>query len=293
MQVVLDALDLGEPNHQGKMLAPWREEHTPSLHIYEDGSWYDYGTGEGGDALDFVIRYHECSFLQARNFIAQVMDSDPEDFKESVARVPKPKPVTDFTDQFDRAGWCTQRDLEWWKEMVTAKWPSMPHTWPLTNFGVSLARSAALIPHWADGRIVGVKTRNLATGEKKAWSGSTFTTQLYKPTAGDETDSCPVLLVEGESDCWTASYALRECQVQVRALPCGASTIRRQWFEDFVDRRVFVCFDSDAAGGLAEQTVLESLSGALGRRPIALPDGVKDVSEALAGGWDIRKALGL
>ena len=50
----LEALELTPPDRfPGHIFAPDRDETAPSLMIYED-HWFDYGTGEGGDVLDFV-----------------------------------------------------------------------------------------------------------------------------------------------------------------------------------------------------------------------------------------------
>ena len=36
---------------------PWREDNNPSFAVTEDGTlWYDFSTGEGGDAVDFYAR---------------------------------------------------------------------------------------------------------------------------------------------------------------------------------------------------------------------------------------------
>jgi hypothetical protein len=47
---------LGCPGEPGKSCrAPYREDRKPSLSIYAGGMrWYDFATGEGGDAIDFL-----------------------------------------------------------------------------------------------------------------------------------------------------------------------------------------------------------------------------------------------
>jgi DNA primase len=43
-------------------LSPLREEKTPSFKVNRlKGLWFDFGTGLGGDVIDFGIKYHQCS----------------------------------------------------------------------------------------------------------------------------------------------------------------------------------------------------------------------------------------
>ena len=49
---------LGLPGTPAKSCrCPWREDHRPSLSIFDDGRrWRDFGTAEHGDAVDFIAR---------------------------------------------------------------------------------------------------------------------------------------------------------------------------------------------------------------------------------------------
>jgi CHC2 zinc finger/Toprim-like len=43
-------------------LSPLRTEKTPSFKINRNGNiWYDHGTGDGGNFIDFGIKFHKCS----------------------------------------------------------------------------------------------------------------------------------------------------------------------------------------------------------------------------------------
>jgi hypothetical protein len=45
------------PNHAGKIHCPFHDDHTPSLQLYEDGTWYCYGACQsGGSIYDFASR---------------------------------------------------------------------------------------------------------------------------------------------------------------------------------------------------------------------------------------------
>ncbi len=49
-----------------KFHSPFRVERTPSFAVYPDtNSWYDFGLGEGGDAVGFFQRFHGISYREA------------------------------------------------------------------------------------------------------------------------------------------------------------------------------------------------------------------------------------
>ncbi|MEP6727285.1 MAG: CHC2 zinc finger domain-containing protein, partial [Bacteroidota bacterium] len=42
--------------------SPFRLEKTPSFKVNRQANiWYDHGTGQGGNFIDFGILYHKCS----------------------------------------------------------------------------------------------------------------------------------------------------------------------------------------------------------------------------------------
>jgi len=54
-------------------LSPLRDEKHASFKVNgRKNVWYDFGTGEGGDIIDFGIRYHHCSVAQ---FLEQLKNS--------------------------------------------------------------------------------------------------------------------------------------------------------------------------------------------------------------------------
>jgi hypothetical protein len=51
-----------------KFLSPFRSEKTPSFAVYPDSNtWFDFGTGEGGDVINFLMRYYDIDFKKALN----------------------------------------------------------------------------------------------------------------------------------------------------------------------------------------------------------------------------------
>jgi len=55
-----------ERGSYGMYLSPLREEVTPSFKVdYVQNLWHDFGTGEGGSIIDFVMKLEKCSLAEA------------------------------------------------------------------------------------------------------------------------------------------------------------------------------------------------------------------------------------
>lgn len=53
-----------------KMICPFHNENTPSLHFYED-NYHCYGCGTGGDVFKFLIDIYDISFIQAVQLVSE------------------------------------------------------------------------------------------------------------------------------------------------------------------------------------------------------------------------------
>lgn len=69
LEVVVEQFSHQQVGRDRKIFAPWRAESTPSLHVYPDGNWKDYGTGESGDMFDFIGRMHFSDYDRHAHFI--------------------------------------------------------------------------------------------------------------------------------------------------------------------------------------------------------------------------------
>lgn len=50
-----------------------REERTPSCHYYENTNrWHDFGTDEGGDVIDLVMKLHTLNFIEACKYLSNI-----------------------------------------------------------------------------------------------------------------------------------------------------------------------------------------------------------------------------
>jgi hypothetical protein len=67
------------PNRAGKIRCPFHDDHTPSLQLYDDGTWYCYGSCQaGGSIFDFAARAWQINpkgraFLRLRARLADTL----------------------------------------------------------------------------------------------------------------------------------------------------------------------------------------------------------------------------
>jgi DNA primase len=62
---------------------PFHNEKSPSFHIYADGHYYCYGCKENGDAITFVRKTRELSFIEALRFLASKYGVEAPELEES------------------------------------------------------------------------------------------------------------------------------------------------------------------------------------------------------------------
>jgi hypothetical protein len=64
----IHALTGREPNRAGKLACPLHDDTTPSLQLYDDGTWYCFGCAAGGSIYDFAGRLWKLS-TKGREFL--------------------------------------------------------------------------------------------------------------------------------------------------------------------------------------------------------------------------------
>ena len=265
------------------------EEDTPSLHVYED-HWFCFGCSEKGDVIDLVQKYAGCSFGKACQFLMGVVDDMATEPR--VHAGPRRETV-DLTERFLAEPAGNEKAQRNAADLVSERWPTLTLE-DLEGWGVKVCQHALWIPHHDDqGRITGIKTRSLYTGDKQAVKGSTYP-QMYTYRGLDALTTPTAVLCEGESDTWTMHRAVSP-EFTVFGLPSGAKTWRPAYGEQLArHRRIFLALDSDTTGQQAADMIERRLRDdheyrGLIVRPF-VPAG--DVAEAIAGGWDPRPALG-
>lgn len=83
----------GQPIVKHKIFAPWRAESTPSVHIYDNDSWHDFGSGIGGDIIDFVGYFiFGTAYDPATHFIDVVDRLGALEIRPLPPQASKPKP---------------------------------------------------------------------------------------------------------------------------------------------------------------------------------------------------------
>jgi hypothetical protein len=77
-------------------LSPLREEKTPSFKINQKlNRWYDYGMGQGGNLIDFAIRYHGCTIRELLHSLkGNLSFPPPAPIQEKIQPAEKENPVT-------------------------------------------------------------------------------------------------------------------------------------------------------------------------------------------------------
>lgn len=67
---LVSACDIAElnglhPNRSGYICCPLHREKTPSLKLYDDGSWHCFGCGKGGGSIDLEMELYDLKPLDA------------------------------------------------------------------------------------------------------------------------------------------------------------------------------------------------------------------------------------
>ncbi len=165
----------------------------------------------------------------------------------------------------------------WTKQML------IDPEWLVREFDLSTLNGQLLVPVYSAAReLVGVKHRRLDGSDHMfAFPGSALGDVLYgedragRPLRfiGEPGPDWPILLCEGESDTWLASWLLKDEPWTVLGLATGAGAPVRPAAR-LAGRQVHIVFDGDAAGRLgAERWYAELVRHGCSVRTWALPEG--------------------
>ena len=71
VDVISQYVDLKKRGKNYFGMSPFRSETKPSFSVSVDKNlWYDFGSGQGGNAIDFLIEYERISFVEAVRYLA-------------------------------------------------------------------------------------------------------------------------------------------------------------------------------------------------------------------------------
>lgn len=259
-----------------KIRAPWRAEDTPSLHIYDDGSWWDYGQGVGGDVIDFVgYCIHGVSYRPSVHF-SEVVDMlgglEIKPLPAHVTNKPKPKPQLTISMEAIRQ----------WHETMPAQ-----RRWYWQQRGLADKTIDRFLLGW-DGKRYTIPAiyRNIPFGIKRRQSDIDDGIEAkYTSITGSRVgifnaeilwEVQDVTICEGEID----AMLLNQYGYHAVTSTGGAGSWQADWARLFAGvQRIYVLFDNDKAGRDGALRVRQSLARA---RIISLPEDVNDVGELVA-----------
>lgn len=241
---------------QYQAVCPFHDDAEPSLDIYGESleRWGCFPCSAGGDVLDLVKRLHHtesfnATMHKAEELLAAMKEagwSGPTvgtrrefDWDAAAAAVTAAR-------QVDPAG-PVDRFLEAKGERNPAL-AQVSAEWLVSTFGLGAQGESILIPYFdRAGQLVTYKHRTAASPAKSA-PGSSFGNVLYAEWR-DTDPALPVVLCEGESDVWAATWAMAGTCV-VLGLPTGAGAHPKQAVQ-LAGRTVVLALDGDKAGRIA------------------------------------------
>jgi DNA primase len=283
---------------------PFHEDEHPSFAVYpETRSFYCFGCNTGGDVIDFVRRADNLSFRDALELLSNGQQSTasgnsprPEMFSlddrmiltaaagvyhEALLRAPhalkylQGRGITMPVVQRCRLGFSDGRSLRPYFQrhrLSIKRATEMGLFWPTGARGETMA-GRIVVPELRGGQCIWMLGRALSEERQPKYRGLS----LPKPILGYERvrGRPRVFVTEGAFDYLTGvTWGLPMCALlgtQVRAERLG-----------FLQRirRVLIVFDNDAPGSEAAASLAQSLGSRA--RVVALPEGVKDLSELAA-----------
>jgi hypothetical protein len=261
--------ELGIPlNGEGKRLCMFHDDTNPSLRTwideYDVPRWGCFVDGAKWDVYDLIQRIESCGFtdslLRAQELLASMppeWEGVGQELKREFDRTSAEELVADSRERAGASlgsigvalGVVSPESPEGYRQQVDLY---LAGTW-CVGFDESWN---TVIPHYAyDGRLTGVKFRELGGGERWAMPGSSFDCLYGGWNPRSHRD---VIMCEGESDAWWA--ALQSPPADVLALPAGAGLFLPQWVDVQADT-YFVAFDGDEAGRNAVAVWRSHLAG--------------------------------
>lgn len=290
LQLGLELEEKADDRWEGR--CPFHDDQRPSFAVWWDvddachrcGCWScDFGTG---DVFDLVQRANGVTLRDAAAWVRERADDEPVRPPESAATAPVEDLGALTRAAIQRA---TGSDEERLQAFLVARGVRAPASWLRDQFWVGIDElGRVVIPHGTpDGQVHAVKRRAAPAWVPVAVRGSKLEHLYGAHLLGDHER---VVVVEGESDTWSAAWLLRDDpDVCVLGLPHGAGPgkpPRAEWVTQLMDRDVTLLFDADQAGRVS----LRAWSEVLPRVRVAQLTEGQDVTSA--GSEAVRHALG-
>jgi len=236
-------------------LCPFHNDTHPSLSVYNGDNgqkWSCWACSSYGDVFDFVQRYTQCTFSEAKSKVIAFRDSGelPDPPGSPTLHRADPKDLQVYLDR-SRGG---EGILP---ELIVDRAIDVPLAWIRSEWGVTDDMANVYIPHYRkDGVLVGLKKRWHLDWTPVAEPGSDLS---YLYGSWRDKGRPNVVLCEGESDTWYVSYLLRNSDTDVLGLPHGVCGPTQEWTAALTGRSVTLLFDADNAGRSAVEKWLNDL----------------------------------
>lgn len=265
----------GEQITKHKIHCPLHSDNTPSLHVYDNDTWYCFQCGKGGDVIDFVGYFlHGHNYNPATHFIDVVDKLGALDIKP----LPKPERVIRPTPAKPQLRLDINQIMQWHDNLTPQRreyWYSRGLTdRTVDEFWLGWDGKRYTIPALYRYIPFGIKRRQseIDDGEPaKYTSVKGSIVGLFNSDILLEADN--VIICEGEIDC----MLLHQYGYRAVTSTGGAGSWKAEWAKFFTHiRRVNVLFDNDKAGREGGMKVHSSMRRA---KLLTLPEGVKDIGD--------------
>lgn len=287
-----------------KIFAPWRAESTPSVHIYDDDSWWDFGNGVGGDVIDFMgYFYFGESYDPSVHFIDVVDRLGALEIRPLPPQASKPKPprpqlkvsleaITNWHETMPpsrRAYWHSRGLTDQTIGEFLLGWDGKRYVIPglyrfipfsakrritpedfaaeTTARQQGIEHLQAQHPDWTEKQI----NEEAPPAPLKYISALGSTVGIFN--SDTLIDAHTVVICEGEID----AMLLHQSAIRAVSSTGGAGSWKVEWAKFFTHvEQVFVLYDNDDAGRCGARKVQASIRRS---RLLSLPEGIKDVGE--------------
>jgi DNA primase len=270
---VLDVFESYCPGQELRSIArghsccsPFREDVHPSFQIFEDtNSWYDYGTGEGGSAIDLVMKASSLDFWEAatdlaRRFGIPLPNITPEEKKKQKQDQNRQALLDSYITHVcsnlgdEHRDALRRRGLT--DEMIAASrigYDPRQFNQPsenaaalglLSGKGAYLPAGRMVIPIFDHGKPIYAIFWDHHHNSKSKLAKYLFPNGLHKPLIGLDTVRAdrPAYLVEGIFD-W---LSMRQASPDLAAVCClGTKLDEKKWAKVVRASRVYILFDND------------------------------------------------
>ena len=286
---------LGEPTHTNSEYdlyrSPFRDDHKPSFAVYKDG-YKDFGTGDRGDAVDFLSRHYRVTFYAALEMISTDHAPNLPALRTSQRSEPpsltaKAEPPS--LDRWERLLYVARKNLYSVDGLRALKWL---YKRGLTDdtiraAGLGLLKQGITI-EWREGlKLTAINVR-LKTNDHPRYSffgGSQVAGNLFN--ADTIRGAKAVLFCEGELDTLLAQQTLVRANLSDCAcvsIGSASQSIAPRWVDAIGSREVLIALDNDQSGIDCVDRLRAALPNA---KVITLPhDKGKDITEYISLGGD-------